>query len=243
MNCCCNCKLLGFFSIQKAKFNTQTEVEVIWSVVKCRSSGNNSVFFFLTCVSVLSDTESTLATGLINALTPDVKKLLPSCPTSRSVLLSNASHLNLPRYVWKISSNLVVFCCNLRCFTLTHAFFFFFLPFSRSPIRGSTIKTSRTNVPTATVPTQTRRRCRSTCQRTPSKTQRPTAVACVAGRTPQWVNHTQKKNFFRRLRDCDLCSVSFREFAIRWWPLMILRSECSLVSCLWYSAAQLSRQS
>lgn len=136
----------------------------------------------------------------------------------------------------------VIFAVISDVFYADTHLFFFFLPFSCSPIRGSTTKTSRTNVPTATVPTQTRRRCRSTCQRTRSKTQRPTAVACVAGRTPQWVNHTQKK-LFRRLRDCDLCSVSFREFAIRWWPLMILRSECSLVSCLWYSAAQLSRQS
>lgn len=61
--------------------------------------------------------------------------------------------------------------------------------FPHSPTRGSTIKTSRINVPTATVPTQTLRRCRSTCQHTPSKTLRPTAAACAAGHTPQWVNH------------------------------------------------------
>lgn len=54
-----------------------------------------------------------------------------------------------------------------------------------SLIRGSTIKTSRINVLTATVPTQTPHHCRSTCQHTPSKMLRPTAVACVAGHTPQ----------------------------------------------------------
>lgn len=62
-----------------------------------------------------------------------------------------------------------------------------FLP-SHSLTRGSTIKTSRINVPTATVPTQTPHHCRSTCRRTPSKTLKPTAAVCVAGRTPQWVN-------------------------------------------------------
>lgn len=53
--------------------------------------------------------------------------------------------------------------------------------------RGNTTKTNPTSVPTATVPTRTRRRCRSTCRRTPSRTPRRTAVACAAGRTPQWV--------------------------------------------------------
>lgn len=59
----------------------------------------------------------------------------------------------------------------------------FFSPDSLT--RGSTIKTSRINVLTATVPTQTPHHCRSTCQRMPSKMLRPTAVACVAGHTPQ----------------------------------------------------------
>ncbi|XP_055739548.1 zinc finger protein 362b isoform X5 [Salvelinus fontinalis] len=54
-----------------------------------------------------------------------------------------------------------------------------------SPTRGSTTKTSRTNVPTATVPTQIQHRYRSTCQRTPSKMLRRTAATCVAGHTPQ----------------------------------------------------------
>ena len=79
-----------------------------------------------------------------------------------------------------------------RCPTLWHfnwnaltAVFFFFLSFSNSLTRGSTIKISRINVPTATVPTQTLHHCRFTCQHMPSKMPRPTAVACAAGHTPQ----------------------------------------------------------
>lgn len=61
------------------------------------------------------------------------------------------------------------------------------LCFLRSLTRGNTTKTNPTSVPTATVPTRTRRHCRSTCRRTPSRTPRRTAVACAAGHTPRWV--------------------------------------------------------
>lgn len=127
--------------------------------------------YFLTYPSLVV-TESTLATGLINVLILDARRLSLSCLTSRSVLGSPASFLphkkvycfTATRNIYPDNTCLCSFC---------------------SLIRGSTIKTSRINVQTATVPTQTLRHCRSTCQRMPSKTLRPTAVVCVVGHTPQ----------------------------------------------------------
>ena len=54
--------------------------------------------------------------------------------------------------------------------------------------RGSTTRTSLSNVPTVSARTQTRPRCRPTCPHTPSKTPGPTAAACAAARTPRWVS-------------------------------------------------------
>lgn len=64
---------------------------------------------------------------------------------------------------------------------------FVYILFFLSLTRGSTTKTSPSNVPTVTVPIRTLPRCRSTCLHMPSKTPRRTAAACAAGRTPQWV--------------------------------------------------------
>ncbi|KAG8431809.1 hypothetical protein GDO86_019858 [Hymenochirus boettgeri] len=52
-----------------------------------------------------------------------------------------------------------------------------------SPTNDSTTRTNHTNVPTATEPTLTLPPCRSTCRLTQSSTLRPTAAACVGGRT------------------------------------------------------------
>lgn len=54
---------------------------------------------------LLFATESTLAIGLINVLTPDVKRLLPSCLTSRSVQAHAASFSNNSWFVASIDRN------------------------------------------------------------------------------------------------------------------------------------------
>lgn len=108
--------------------------------------------------------------------------------------------------------------------------------FSHSPTRGSTIKISRINVPTATVPTLTLRRCRSTCQHMPSKTLRPTAAACAAGHTPQWV----KPQVYLAVSQRVFRKVVYDLLLIRWWHLMFClpSTRRGHASCSWYLSVQ-----
>jgi len=186
--------------------NVRQEVGLVKSVWFCLQheghhlSSEKQTFLFVSS----SATESTQAIGLINVLTPDVKRLLPSCLTSRSVH-GHSHHTTYyndhcpwaPRWTNRSSA----FTADVRINSPRLCLF------PNSLTRGSTTKTSRINVLTATVPTPTRHRCRSICQRTPSKTLKPTAVACVAGRTPQWVN--------RMSSGCCYMCVGFFQSAFR----------------------------
>ena len=88
------------------------------------------------------------------------------------------------------------------------------------------------------MPTQIPHRCRSTCQRTPSKTLRPTAVACAAGHTPQWVNRRLSVWWVSDFPSVppDRCFV-LMVLLIRWWPLVTGRltwPKTNQVSCFWF---------
>lgn len=177
----------------------------------------------LTFLSITFATESTLAIGLINVLTPDVKRLLPSCLTSRSVLghSPSFSHTRYKRHK------------QVDCFTVIKnidivntCLCFFLQSHQRQHNKDKPYKCPncyRAYSDSASLQIHlsahaiknAKAYCCSMCGRAYTSVSKP-HVMCLS---PSSVSDFPSKT------------------VIRWWPLMILWltwPEFSLVSCLWY---------
>lgn len=176
-----------------------------------------------TFLSIPFATESTLAIGLINVLTPDVKRLLPSCLTSRSVL-GHSPSFSHTRYkthkqvdCFTVIKNIDIVNTSLCLFLQSHQRQHNKDKPYKCPncYRAYSDSASLQIHLSAHAIKNAKAYCCSMCGRAYTSVSKP-HVMCLS---PSSVSDFPSKT------------------VIRWWPLMILWltwPEFSLVSCLWY---------